>query len=79
MLKSFKDFHLCIKQAIIWSPDNQHRKKLNLCMLLQANKKILWENQIRIQNMYQQFNSEQLHISAKTTDKAVGILATDNI
>ena len=52
MLKSFKDFHLCIKQAIIWSPDNQHRKKLNLCMLLQANKKILWENQIRIQNMY---------------------------
>ena len=39
MLKSFKDFHLCIKQAIIWSPDNQHRKKLNLCMLLQANKK----------------------------------------
>ena len=35
-------------------------------MLLQANKNILWKNQIRIQNMYQQFNYEQLHMSAKT-------------
>ena len=52
MLNSFKGFHLCIKQAIMWYPDNQHRKKLNLCMLLQANKNILWKNQIRTQNMY---------------------------
>ena len=27
MLDSFKGFHLCIKQAIMWCPDNQHRKK----------------------------------------------------
>ena len=27
-------------------------KKLNLCMLLQSNKNIFCENQIRIQNMY---------------------------
>ena len=45
----------------MWYPDNQLRKKLNLCMLLQANKNILCKNQIRIQNMY-----EHLHISAKT-------------
>ena len=37
MLNSFKGFHVCIKQAIIY-PDKQLRKKLNLCMLLQANK-----------------------------------------
>ena len=36
-------------------------------MLLQANKNILCENQIRIQNMYLQFKYERLHISAKTT------------
>ena len=30
MLTSFKGFHLCIKQVIVWCPDNQHRKKLNL-------------------------------------------------
>ena len=30
----------------------QHRKKLNLRMLLQANKNILYKNQMRIQNMY---------------------------
>ena len=41
-------------------------KKLILCMLLQANKNILCKNQIRIQNMYQQFKYEQLHISVKT-------------
>ena len=35
-------------------------------MLLQANKNILCKNQIKIQNMYWQFNYEQLHISAKT-------------
>ena len=50
----------------MWYPDNQLRKKLNLCMLLQANKNILCKNQIRIQNMYQQFKYQQLHISAKT-------------
>ena len=50
----------------MWYPDNQLRKKLNLCMLLQANKNILCKNQIKIQNMYQQFKYEQLHISAKT-------------
>ena len=27
MLNSFKGFHLCIKQAIMWCPDNQQRKK----------------------------------------------------
>ena len=49
----------------MWYPDNQIR---NLCMLLQANKNILCKNQIRIQNMYQQFKYEQLHVSAKTTE-----------
>ena len=49
-------------------PDNQLRKKLNFCMLLQANKNILCKNQIRIQNMYWQSKYEQLHISAKTTE-----------
>ena len=38
MLNSFKGFHLCSKSAIMWYPDNQRRKKLNLCMLLQSNK-----------------------------------------
>ena len=52
ILNSFKSFHLCIKWVIIWYPDNQLRTKLNLCMLLQANKNILCKNQIRIQNMY---------------------------
>ena len=65
MLNSFKGFHLCIKRAIIWYPDNQLRKKLNLCMLLQANKNFICKDQIRIQNMYQQFKYGQLHISAK--------------
>ena len=51
----------------MWYPDNQLRKKLNLCMILQANKNILCKNQIRIQNMYYQYKCEQLHISAKTT------------
>ena len=32
MLNSFKGFYLCIKKAIMWYPDNQLRKKLNLCM-----------------------------------------------
>ena len=50
----------------MWYLDNQFRKKLNLCMLLQANKNILCKNQIKIQNMYQQFKYEQLRISAKT-------------
>ena len=40
MLNSFKGFHLCIKYAIMWNSNNQLRKKLNLCMLLQANKNI---------------------------------------
>ena len=68
MLSSFKGFHLCIKWAIIWYPDNQLRKKLNLCMLLEADKNILCKNQIRIQNMHYRFEYEQLHISAKTTE-----------
>ena len=50
----------------MWYPDNQLRKKLNLCILLQANEKILCKNQIRIQKMYSQFKYVQLHISAKT-------------
>ena len=36
-------------------------------MLMQANKNILFKNRIRVQNMYQQFKYEQLHISASTT------------
>ena len=60
--------------------DNQLRKKLNLCMLLQANKNTLCQNQIRIQNMSQQLEYEQLNISAKTTEiKNVEILAIINI
>ena len=68
MLNSFKGFHLRIKQAIMWYPDNKLRNKRNLCMLLQANKNILCKYQIRIQNMSQQLKYEQLHISAKTTE-----------
>ena len=52
MLNSFKGFQLCINWGIMWYPENQLRKKLDLCMLLQANKSILCRNQIRIQNMY---------------------------
>ena len=52
----------------MWNPDNQLRKKLNLCMLLHANKNILCKNQIRIQNMFYKLKYEQLHISAKTTE-----------
>ena len=52
----------------MWYPDNQLRKKLNLCLLLQVNKNILFKNQIRIQNMYQQFKYEELHTSAKTAE-----------
>ena len=37
-------------------------------MLLEANKNILWKNQIRMQNMYWQFKDKQLHISAKTKE-----------
>ena len=48
-------------------------------MLLQANKNILCKNQIRIQNMSQQFKSEQLYISAKKTNKTVEIVTTINI
>ena len=40
MLNSFNDFYLCIKSAIMWYPDNELKKKFNLCMLLQANKNI---------------------------------------
>ena len=47
----------------MWYPDNQLRKKLNLCMLLQANKKILCKNQLRIQK----------------TAENVEILTTNNI
>ena len=52
----------------MWYPNNQLMKKLKLFMLLLANKNILCKNQIRIQNMYQQFRYEHLHISAKTTE-----------
>ena len=52
----------------MWYPDYQLRKKLNLYMLLQANKNILCKNQFRIQNMYRQFKFEHLHISAETTE-----------
>ena len=52
----------------MWYPDNKLRKKLNLCLLLQVNKNILFNNQIRIQNMYRQFKYEQLHTSAKTAE-----------
>ena len=49
-------------------------------MLLQANKNILCKNQIRIQNMNQQFKYEQLHVSAQTTrDNTVETLTTNNI
>ena len=48
MFNSFKSFHLSIKQAIMWHPDNQLKKRLNLCMLFQANKNILYKNQMRI-------------------------------
>ena len=51
----------------MWYPDYQN-KKLNLCILLEANKNVLCKNQIRIQNMYWQFKYEELHISAKTTE-----------
>ena len=34
-------------------------------MLLRANKNILCKDQIRIQNMYEQFTYEQIQISAK--------------
>ena len=49
-------------------PDKEIRKKLDLCMPLQANKNILCKNQIRIQNMSKQFKYEKLHTSAKTTE-----------
>ena len=52
MLSSFKGFHLCIKWAIMLYTDNQLRKKLILCMQLQANKNILCKYQIIMQNMY---------------------------
>ena len=50
---------------MMWYPDNQLRKKINLYMLLRANKNILCKDQIRIQNMYEQFTYEQIQISAK--------------
>ena len=53
----------------MWYLDNQLKKKLNLCILLQAKKNIIWKDQIRIQNMYQQIKYEQLNISAKTAVK----------
>ena len=52
MLNTFKRFHLCIKWAIMWYLDNQLRKKLNLCMLLQVHENIIWKDQKRIENMY---------------------------
>ena len=65
MLISFKVFCLCIKWVILWYLDNRLRKKLNLCMLLQASKNILCKNQIRMKNMYLKSKYEQLYISAK--------------
>ena len=55
MLNIFKGFHLFIKWAIMWYPDNQLRKILNLYMLLQANESIIQKNKIEKQNMYWQF------------------------
>ena len=52
----------------MWDPDNQLMRKRNFYMLLQANKSIPCNKQIRTQNMYQKFNYEKLHISAKTTE-----------
>ena len=52
MLNSFKGFHLCIKWAIMWYPGNQLSKKLNLWMLLQANKNMISKEQIKMQNTY---------------------------
>ena len=52
MFNSFKGFHLFIKQAIMWDPDNQLMRKRNFYMLLQANKSIPCNKQIRTQNMY---------------------------
>ena len=45
----------------MWYPDNQLRKKLNLCMLLQANKNIICKDQIRTQKIlkYEKFKYEQ--------------------
>ena len=53
MLNSFKGFHLCIKWAIMLYPDKQLKKKLNLCMLLQANKNIICKDEIGIQKFFQ--------------------------
>ena len=52
LLHGFKGFHLCIKWVMMWYTDNQLRKKLNLFMLLQANKNILCKNRIRIKDMH---------------------------
>ena len=49
----------------MWYPDDRLKKKLNLCMLLQANKNIF----ARIKKEYKIYiSNEQLHISARTTE-----------
>ena len=48
----------------MWYPDNQLKKKLNICMLCI----LVSKNQVRMQNMYKQFKYKQLHISAKITE-----------
>ena len=45
MLNSFKGFNYW---AIMWYPDDQIRNKLDLCMLLEANKNIVCKNQFKI-------------------------------
>ena len=49
MFNSFKGFHLLIKWAIMCYPDDQLRKKLNFCMLLQEEYK--WEYKICINSL----------------------------
>ena len=51
----------------MWNLDTQPRKKINWCMVLQANKNILRKNPIRMQNISQQFKYQQLDISPNTT------------
>ena len=60
--------------------DNQLWKKLNLCVLMEANENILCKNQIRIQIMCYQFRYEQLHISSKVAViKLVEALTSNNM
>ena len=63
----------------MWNFDDQFRKKTEFLYATVSKEKRPCKNQIRIQNMHQQFKYEQLHISAKTTDKTTEILTTNDI